>query len=331
MSLAKRSNVIDLTEGDYDKPSSPNPKNKKKQKKSATVAESASNFDISLVSYNVWFDPLYQPQRMQALYEAVLNTAGSLPRWIGLQEVTPTLASVLFPLFRETGYTMVEQPNTPYGCVLCLQVDAILDSGFIPYDDTVMGRGILWAWTRVQGRSILFTTTHLESYFRNPDGTAYTGVAQREKQLLQIKQFCEGFLNDGRADVAIITGDLNWDDERARSKGDDKPVMELMGSIWIDTWRQHRPNEAGYTYDSKESPMLRGNLRRRFDRCLIRSKLPVTVKDTELVGKDVIPGLTRSKDTHPMARNRNAVQTPVLPSDHFGLRVTLHVHVNNNE
>jgi hypothetical protein len=142
-----------------------------------------------------------------------------------------------------------------------------------------------------------------------------------------MKQFCQGFMD--KVDVAIITGDLNWDDERKKSAGADRPMMDLLGKEWIDAWRTHRPKEEGYTYDAKESSMLRGNLRRRFDRCLIRSNLPVTVNDTELIGKKSIPGLVWKKEPHPMAKNRSVVQLPVLPSDHFGLRVTLQLNVDN--
>jgi endonuclease/exonuclease/phosphatase family metal-dependent hydrolase len=307
MSL-KRNAVIDLTED--------SPRKKK-----------PSSVDVSLVTYNIWFDPTYQKQRMQALHEAILSTRGSLPRWIGLQEFTPSLAVTLVPLLESTGYTLISQQNVAYGCALVLQVDEVVDSGFRPFRDTIMGRGILWAHTKVQGRSILFTTTHLESFVSNHNGGTYTGTAQRESQIKEMKQFCQAFMD--KVDVAIITGDLNWDDERKKSAGADRPMMDLLGKEWIDAWRTHRPKEEGYTYDAKESSMLRGNLRRRFDRCLIRSNLPVNVNDTELIGKKSIPGLVWEKEPHPMAKNRSVVQLPVLPSDHFGLRVTLQLNVDN--
>jgi endonuclease/exonuclease/phosphatase family metal-dependent hydrolase len=313
MSL-KREAVVALTAD------SPEPRTKK------TKTNKPSPVDVTLVSYNIWFDSAHQRQRMQALHEAILSTSGPLPRFIGLQEVTASLAATLIPLLESTGYQIVsQQPNAlAYGCALALQVDEVVDSGFCPFRDSIMGRGILWAHTRVEGQSILFTTTHLESYVRNYNGGTYTGAPQRESQLQQMKQFCERFLS--KVNVAIITGDLNWDDERKKSKGADKPMMDILGDEWMDAWRVHRPKEEGYTYDSKESAMLRGNLRRRFDRCLFCSNSRVTIQDTELIGTKKIPNLIWEKDPHPMAKNRNVVQLPVLPSDHFGLRVTLQLN-----
>lgn len=312
MSLKREAVIVDLTDD------SPEPKKNKK-----TVPEVI----VSLVSYNIWFDPVHQTQRMQALQEAILNTSGPLPRFIGLQEVTASLAATLFPLLESNAYQIISQPSAAYGCALALlQVDEVVDSGFRPFHDSIMGRGILWAHARVEGQSILFTTAHLESYVKNYNGATYTGAPQRESQLREMKKFCEGFL--GKVDLAIITGDLNWDDERkTKSAGADKPMMDVLGDEWVDAWRVHRPNEEGYTYDAKESAMLRGNLRRRFDRCLIRSNSRVSVQDTELIGTRKIANLLWEKEPHPMAKNRSVVQLPVLPSDHFGLRVTLQLNV----
>jgi hypothetical protein len=111
--------------------------------------------------------------------------------------------------------------------------------------------------------------------------------------------------------VAIISGDLNWDDER-RTGGGTRTVSTtdpvLLSSIpehWKDTWLEATQPPSvpisnnntttttttttttkakkqkttatsnslveGYTYDSKLNPMLSGSLRRRFDRVLVHS------------------------------------------------------------
>jgi endonuclease/exonuclease/phosphatase family metal-dependent hydrolase len=334
MSLKREAVIIDLTNSNDD---SPEPKKQKKKKRSPSSSPGRM-VNVSLVSYNIWFDPVHQRRRMQALQEAILNTnRGPLPRLIGLQEVTASLAATLFPLLESNGYQIISQPNASYGCALALLLqvddddDVLVDSGFRPFDNSIMGRGILWAHARVQGQSILFTTAHLESYVRNYNGRGgiYTGAPQRESQLQEMKQFCQEFLNK-KVNVAIITGDLNWDDERKKSAGVDKPMMDILGDEWMDAWRVRRPPEEGYTYDAKESAMLRGNLRRRFDRCLIcsnNSSQVMTVQDAELIGTMQIPNLVWEKEPHPMAKNRSVVRLPVLPSDHFGLRVTLQLHV----
>jgi hypothetical protein len=123
-----------------------------------------------------------------------------------------------------------------------------------------------------------------------------------------MKQFCQEFLNK-KVSVAIITGDLNWDDERKKSAGVDKPMMDILGDEWMDAWRVRRPREEGYTYDAKEIAMLRGNLRRRFYWCLIRcsknSSRVTTVQDAELIETMQIPNLVREKGPHPMAKSRS--------------------------
>ena len=308
----KASDVVDLTDSPNEKPkASVDSKN-----------NNASPLDLSMVSYNVWFGPPHPAKRMEALSEAILNTPGPLPRFIGMQEVTPQLSSFLFPLLEQVGYQVMAQEGVAYGCALALQVDQVLDSGFVPFEQGIMGRGILWASAKVQDCNVLFTTTHLESFVPNYMGTTYTGAKEREMQLAELKKFCEEFPN---VNLAVISGDLNWDDERKRATGLDKPMLDLLNNEWTDAWRQHRPTDEGYTYDSKKSPMLRkGGIRRRFDRILIRgvsTKFEVT--DTELIGKNSISGIQWNKET-----KAGIQKMPVLPSDHFGLRVTLQVTTN---
>jgi tyrosyl-DNA phosphodiesterase 2 len=77
--------------------------------------------------------------------------------------------------------------------------------------------------------------------------------------------------------------------------------------------------ELGYTYDGRSNPMLGpyNSLQARLDRVLARVR-DWQVKTIEMVGKDAIPGVTYTRNY-----KRGPKELPVLPSDHFGLYVTL--------
>eukprot|EP00521_Asterionellopsis_glacialis_P011012 CAMPEP_0195308184 /NCGR_PEP_ID=MMETSP0707-20130614/38092_1 /TAXON_ID=33640 /ORGANISM="Asterionellopsis glacialis, Strain CCMP134" /LENGTH=466 /DNA_ID=CAMNT_0040372443 /DNA_START=341 /DNA_END=1741 /DNA_ORIENTATION=- len=314
-----------------------------------TTSKQTSNkaYPFSIATYNIWFGPPHPLKRMKAISEALTGESSlvgnDFPLFVGLQEVTPELSQMLFPLLESQGYQNVCQDLTSigYGCAISIQNGCtIIGSGFVPYKTTVMGRGIVWILAKLKdsNREVLFTTTHLESFMRDypSRGKTYDGVKEREEQIKQLEQFCEECIEKRPSvDMAIITGDLNWDDERKRSAGADKPLLSLLGDGWCDAWKETRPTEEGYTYDSKESQMLKGNLRRRFDRCLFLSRKPkeIDITQTFLIGKEPIPDLQWKKDPHPLARNQQVSFVPVLPSDHFGLVAKIRIATNtkNNE
>ena len=78
--------------------------------------------------------------------------------------------------------------------------------------------------------------------------------------------------------------------------------------------------QEGYTYDSKENPILRGNLRRRFDCCLVYAfserkvasnnggddngdkQTAVTAHSVRIIGIDPIDGLVWEKEVQKWVR-----------------------------
>jgi endonuclease/exonuclease/phosphatase family metal-dependent hydrolase len=189
-----------------------------------------------------------------------------------------------------------------------------------------MDRGILYARVRLStAHEILLTTTHLESWA----GEDHNGSTQRQSQILEMEAFCvETVSKHPNVHCALITGDLNWDDERARSVGPDPLMLKHLKKPWKDAWvHLHGDNKKaiGYTYDSKLNPMLGGNLRRRFDRILLYPDNASQVQRTEFLGKEVLPGLSWEK-TNPY--NNSVRSVPVAPSDHFGLLAQITVEVN---
>ena len=251
---------------------------------------------------------------------------------VAFQEVMSPMDDILFPILQPQ-YRIIQQPNVPYGCALAIHRScSILDQGFVPFSTTCMGRGILFC--RVQlpfsNQNVLWTTTHLESY----TGPQYNGSSQRQAQAWEMEEFCcaPRFARD----IQMITGDLNWDDERVKSTGTEPKLLDhLHQSDWQDAWLEttakssSKSKAVGYTYDAKLNPMLGGNLRRRFDRILWRSGTNkyVSTKGVQFLGTEALPGLSWQKTTS-FGGNVRTRTVQVAPSDHFGVVANLLVKEN---
>jgi len=327
------------------------------------VPEPDSSFPVfSVCSYNVWFVEVHPVKRMQKLASVIISTKPR-PLFVGLQEVTPMLRETLFPLLEKAGYQMYCQEIDmfrPYGCAIGVLVREgeestlraeVIDKGFEYYRESVMNRGLIWVIAKIMDSArnnstqhVLFTTTHLESFQRDypRSGENYTGATQRLSQIRQATKFCTDRITAWRKSnrygesirMAIITGDLNWDDERKASIGDDPNLLMTVNqndSGWVDAWKETNParNEDGYTYDAKTNPMLGGNLRRRFDRCLIfmsNTDKKSGVHKVSIIGNEAIEGITWEKEIQVwqnggLSGTGKNKSNPVLPSDHYGLLV----------
>jgi hypothetical protein len=289
------------------------------------------------------------------------NSQGNTsPLWcIGFQEVTTELQRILAPQLIALGYTWYPQPGLQgfYGCALAIHKSIqVVETRFIPYSNTMQRRGILVARTN---QSFLFATTHLESYI----SPTQTSVKERQVQVQEMAEYCQKQLqlHASTLKLAIFVGDLNWDDERSSrgGSGDNERLLALLSPAkdspeWTDAWLHYSSSQAaadgtpistipvkvkgkkatisgaaaaapGYTYDAKENPMLGGNLRRRFDRCLL---LPATalmrtspvVQHFDFLGTRAIRGLSWEKRN---PYNGSSRCVPVTPSDHYGIAVTL--------
>jgi hypothetical protein len=330
---------------------------------------------FQVATWNVWFGPLgdgapHAALRMRTIVRLLRESSPiDSPLWcIGFQEVVDETAKVLQPALQAANYQWFRQPGTAaYGCAMAIHSDlTVLRQGWVPYSVTVMQRGFLYAHVQLpipemhsneKPVSLLFITTHLESY----TGPQYTGAKQRPEQLLEIHSFVQEQQRSGNIAVAIVSGDMNWDDERVRSAGVDPPLLSTFptAALWKDTWieclasdvkkklmqptnnlqgdtystpkKEKKAKTAssgvvvgGYTYDAKLNPMLGGSLRRRFDRILVqdRSTSPVQIVSTQLLGTQAIEDWTWMKYNSYAETSR---ETPTAPSDHFGYQVTFQV------
>ena len=95
-----------------------------------------------------------------------------------------------------------------------------------------------------------------------------------------------------------------------------------------DAWCALHPDDPGFTYDTKRNTMLldrdRGGTRRlqkRLDRAVV-SLTDFELRSVQLVGTEKLPGVTYLKER--MKRGQPYwEEKDVLPSDHFGLLLTL--------
>lgn len=338
-----------------------------------TTSRSNTNTTVTLCTYNIWFGPAHPARRMAELSSLLSSKP---PTLIGLQEVTPELRQELFPLLESIGYHMVCQPNlvrsTDYGVAIGILTTCgpiggnghgngsvvpttaqLVDSGYRPYSDSIMSRGLLWAHVFLNEQcSIIFTTTHLESFipphsYPLPDKENHKGTKRRATQICEARDFCLDYIELWNLDAAFMTGDLNWDDERKRSQGDDSVLLSVLNDgtkgdvVWKDAWLETRHGEEGYTYDSKKSPMLKGNLRRRFDRILSytaetkqngqerenSSRSNLKCESSALIGTEAIDGIVWKKEVPEWKYGKpsgkvNIQDRPVLPSDHYGVCAT---------
>ena len=114
---------------------------------------------------------------------------------------------------------------------------------------------------------------------------------------------------------AIFCGDMNWDDKV------DGPFPLPNG--WVDAWVELKPGENGWTYDTEANDMLSGNRnqQKRLDRFMCKL-VDFKIKDIEMIGQKVIPGVFYHKDKI-VGKEFQKQERAVLPSDHFGLVLTV--------
>jgi endonuclease/exonuclease/phosphatase family metal-dependent hydrolase len=288
---------------------------------------------FQVATWNVWFGPTgngdpHAGPRMRKLCRLLQHEQESHnPLWgIGLQEVIAETAQYLAPILEKAGYTLFRQPLAAgawYGCALAVHTSLeVLEQGWYPYTTTSQSRGFLYARVALpfSSEQILFTSTHLESW----TGRRYTGVSQRQQQLRELQDFCaQKFASHSNLRTAILTGDMNWDDEPSENgtPGLDPVMSTVLVDGWKDSWLETKhmaSSKTCFTYDKKMNPMLDGDLQRRFDRILVhvRGGGGTMAVSTKLLGTQALPDLHWSKDSD------SGKQLPTTPSDHFGYVAT---------
>ncbi|KAK1556962.1 hypothetical protein Q3G72_015309 [Acer saccharum] len=199
--------------------------------------------------------------------------------------------------------------SRPY---FCMQLSKLAVKSFSckPFRNSKMGRELCIAEVEVQGdRPLVVATSHLESPCPGPPKWDQMFSKERVEQAKDAINLLEKNPN------VIFCGDMNWDDK-------------LDGQFpfpdgWVDAWMELRAGENGWTYDTKSNPMLSGNrtLQKRLDR-FVCSLHDFKISKIEMIGTEAIPGLLYCKEKK-VRQEKKKLELPVLPSDHYGLLLTI--------
>ncbi|XP_010458587.1 PREDICTED: tyrosyl-DNA phosphodiesterase 2-like [Camelina sativa] len=288
---------------------------KKKNKEIETKGEASESgtplSSLKILSYNVWFrEDLELNLRMRAIGQIIQLHS---PHLICFQEVTPAI----YNIFRKSnwwkGYSCsVSVDVADSGAYYCMLLSKLGVKSFSSksFRNSIMGRELSIAEVEVPGRKpLVFATSHLES--PSPGPPKWDQMFSRER----VEQAKEAIEILGAHTNVIFGGDMNWDD-----KLDGKfPLLDK----WVDAWEVLKPGDIGFTYDTKANPMLSGNraLQKRLDRILCRLD-DYKLGGIEMVGKEAIPEISHVKEKK-VRGDIKKLELPVLPSDHFGLLLTL--------
>ncbi|XP_068463064.1 uncharacterized protein [Phaseolus vulgaris] len=273
------------------------------------LGKACSTFKI--LSYNVWFrEDLELHKRMEAIGDLVQLHS---PNFICFQEVTPNI----YDIFKQSTWWSVYRCSVssemaysrPYFCMVLSKLP-VKSFRNIPFSNSVMGRELCTAEVEAaSGKSLVIATSHLESPCPAPPKWDQMFSKERVVQANEAVNLLNEQPN------VIFGGDMNWDD-----KGDGQYPLQ---DGWTDAWAQLKPNESGWTYDTKANQMLTGNrtLQKRLDR-FICHLTDFKITSVDMIGMEVIPGLSYNKEK----KVRNGIKQlvlPVLPSDHYGLLLTI--------
>lgn len=240
---------------------------------------------LKVVSYNVWFgEPQTYGVRMPQIFELCRGA-----QIVGLQEVTDDMH---FPF----AHIAKQRSSASYYCALASNELELRNCRTVDFPNSIMGRGLLTAHVDWPGiGDVVVGVVHLESWI----GKDHDVRDARRGQVRLAQELMEREAQASKC--AILMGDTNWDDETP---------FELRPN-WKDTWIETGCSPlAKHTYDGSKNPMLRGHLKKRFDRIL--TTWP-NISSFELLGTKALPGGHRSKKWN----------TPLAPSDHFGICATL--------
>ena len=293
-----------------------------------------------MLTYNVWFaEHVALADRVQGLSDVVVR---SDPHVLCLQEVTPNILMLLHAMPWFEAYKCTPPPAQQYFTVVLFKQslhkkDKTTRLVRRNFPGSKMGRyadgvaGIECGG----GRELTVMSSHLESFISKAQTSSAERVAQlkdtirvldgvvdrRAAERLKHPRREPGALPDGGSGVsgggvrnALFAGDTNWDETT------DGEVPLPPG--WEDAWLLKGDGGPGYTYDLKRNAMMSGYLQKRLDRVFCRLE-DFRVASFEMVGTTPVTRRDGSVATYVNEWKGRAETKAVLPSDHFGVLVTL--------
>ena len=277
---------------------------------------------VRLLTYNVWFaEHVALVDRIDGLTDIVMRED---PHVICLQEVTHNILMLLHaqPWFED--YKGSPPPQQQYYTIIMFKRSMNKPDGSTrvsrrDFMTSEMGRYAVGfcGMNCGDGKELTVFTSHLESFISKERTSSDERVRQMKDALRVIDAVTERRADEYPGTATrngIFMGDTNWDE----STDGDVPLPEG----WRDAWLTHGDGTEGYTYDLRKNPMMSGWLQKRLDRVLCRLT-DFEVTGIKMVGTEPIKRKDGSVVTYVNEYRGRQETKPVLPSDHFGLMVTL--------
>lgn len=242
---------------------------------------------LKVMNYNIWFAETFRTERMIALVETILHHN---PDVICMQEVIPKVYEKLILMLNNYKYHYPEEPEYNYNCVIFSKYPFVENKcGNKLFDNTKMGRSLVYGTILKEGKNIIVGTSHFESLFQKFN---YVKVEQFKTAKMYLEDLA---LSEGSQ--VIFCSDTNI----VRSE-EASFINNLSNSKWKDPWIENgRISEKEYTYDSENNDNLKnrklGYYRSRIDRIVYLGDNITTSEFTLVKG---LPEL-------------------IEPSDHFGV------------
>lgn len=239
---------------------------------------------LRIVTWNVWFGSLERLARQRALWEQLEAVD---PDVVCLQEMIPEhLDGPEIERWCDRGYWLSDAYIFGYDVVMLSRIP-VRHHERLPMV-TVMGRSLLMARLATDP-PLTVATIHLESTAPMTDA--------RVRQLRDINAHLAS-----ESDVVLV-GDMNF--------SDDAPAETAEVRGWRDAWPLLRPEEPGFTVDSRVNEMRyvskQGHVQQRIDRVFQRGD-GWRLRSIERLGTEPLAG-------DPLT----------FVSDHFGLVVDLEI------
>lgn len=241
--------------------------------------ESVTCQELTVATFNIWFNELHREQRYHAIAELLFREA---PDVMVFQEVTRSALEVFLaqPWIRESYRRAAVIGDGNYGMLMLSRLP-VRRCTYTRLPSR-LSRGYLAGEFTVNGLDLTIVSVHLES-----------GKKASQLRARQMSRLWRAFGDDG--DVVIL-GDFNMRDDESRA----------MDPRYRDVWPHLRPDDPGFTEDTSINHMrydMKDKHRQvRFDRVLLKGSA-WRAADIGLLGREPIaPSLPR-----------------IFPSDHFGV------------
>jgi len=246
---------------------------------------------LSVVTYNVWFDSATAEQRVPKILDVVAAKNADI---IAFQEVESWFIDALEADDRFKPYHFAAERgwfNSVKGGLLVLVKTELLQQHYLALPSN-MDRGLLQLETEIEGVRLCVATVHLDSML--------------DDSKLRIRQLEAVSKQTSQCNDLILLGDFNF--------GDGEVENNKINPGYRDAWKQLKPNDRGYTWNVIESNLARQNSfpsegSRRLDKVYVMGGALIA-HHAEIIANTAFTSPTGQR---------------LLPSDHFGLFVVFKI------